>query len=38
MDREHVKGFAEKTKGTIKQGAGKVSGNGARRQSRQDKG
>jgi uncharacterized protein YjbJ (UPF0337 family) len=26
MDREHVKGFAEKTKGAIKQGAGKVSG------------
>ena len=26
MDREHVKGFAEKTKGTIKEGAGKVSG------------
>jgi uncharacterized protein YjbJ (UPF0337 family) len=26
MDREHVKGFAEKTKGAIKEGAGKVSG------------
>ena len=26
MDREHVKGFAEKAKGAIKQGAGKVSG------------
>ncbi len=26
MDREHVKGFAEKTKGTIKEGAGKLSG------------
>jgi uncharacterized protein YjbJ (UPF0337 family) len=26
MDREHVKGFAEKTKGTIKEGAGKISG------------
>ena len=26
MDREHVKGFAEKTKGAVKQGAGKVSG------------
>jgi uncharacterized protein YjbJ (UPF0337 family) len=26
MDREHVKGFAEKTKGAVKQGAGKVGG------------
>ena len=26
MDREHVKGFAEKTKAAIKEGAGKVSG------------
>jgi uncharacterized protein YjbJ (UPF0337 family) len=26
MDREHVKGFAEKTKGAVKQGAGKASG------------
>jgi uncharacterized protein YjbJ (UPF0337 family) len=26
MDREHVKGFAEKTKGAIKECAGKVSG------------
>jgi uncharacterized protein YjbJ (UPF0337 family) len=26
MDREHVKGFAEKTKGAIKEGAGKVAG------------
>jgi uncharacterized protein YjbJ (UPF0337 family) len=26
MDREHVKGFAEKTKGAIKEGAGKLSG------------
>ena len=26
MDREHVKGFAEKAKGTIKEGAGKLSG------------
>ena len=26
MDREHVKGFAEKTKGAIKEGAGKVMG------------
>jgi uncharacterized protein YjbJ (UPF0337 family) len=26
MDREHVKGAAEKAKGTIKQGAGKISG------------
>jgi uncharacterized protein YjbJ (UPF0337 family) len=26
MDREHVKGAAEKAKGTIKQGAGKFSG------------
>ena len=26
MDREHVKGFAEKTKGAIKEGAGKVTG------------
>ena len=26
MDREHVKGFAEKTKGVIKEGAGKISG------------
>jgi uncharacterized protein YjbJ (UPF0337 family) len=26
MDREHVKGFAEKTKGAIKEGAGKISG------------
>jgi uncharacterized protein YjbJ (UPF0337 family) len=26
MDREHVKGFAEKAKGAAKEGAGKVSG------------
>jgi uncharacterized protein YjbJ (UPF0337 family) len=26
MDREHVKGAADKAKGTIKQGAGKISG------------
>ena len=26
MDREHLKGFAEKTKGAIKEGAGKISG------------
>jgi uncharacterized protein YjbJ (UPF0337 family) len=26
MDREHVKGFAEKTKGTIKEGVGKLAG------------
>jgi uncharacterized protein YjbJ (UPF0337 family) len=26
MDRQHVKGFAEKAKGAVKQGAGKVSG------------
>jgi uncharacterized protein YjbJ (UPF0337 family) len=26
MDCEHVKGFAEKAKGAVKQGAGKVSG------------
>ena len=26
MDRERVKGAAEKAKGTIKQGAGKISG------------
>jgi uncharacterized protein YjbJ (UPF0337 family) len=26
MDREHVKGFADKAKGAIKEGAGKVSG------------
>jgi uncharacterized protein YjbJ (UPF0337 family) len=26
MDREHVKGFAEKTKGAIKDAAGKVTG------------
>lgn len=26
MDREHAKGFAEKTKGAVKEGAGKVSG------------
>ena len=26
MDREHVKGFAEKAKGAIKEGAGKLSG------------
>jgi uncharacterized protein YjbJ (UPF0337 family) len=26
MDREHVKGLAEKAKGTVKEGAGKVSG------------
>lgn len=26
MDRENVKGFAEKTKGTIKEGAGKMMG------------
>ena len=27
MDREHVKGSAEKAKGAIKEGAGKLSGN-----------
>jgi uncharacterized protein YjbJ (UPF0337 family) len=26
MDREHVKGFADKTKGAIKEGAGKMTG------------
>jgi uncharacterized protein YjbJ (UPF0337 family) len=26
IDREHVKGAADKAKGTIKQGAGKISG------------
>jgi uncharacterized protein YjbJ (UPF0337 family) len=26
MDREHVKGFAEKAKGAVKEGVGKVSG------------
>jgi uncharacterized protein YjbJ (UPF0337 family) len=26
MDREHVKGTADKAKGTIKEGAGKISG------------
>jgi uncharacterized protein YjbJ (UPF0337 family) len=26
MDREHVKGAADKAKGTIKEGAGKISG------------
>jgi uncharacterized protein YjbJ (UPF0337 family) len=26
LDRENVKGFAEKTKGTIKEGAGKMMG------------
>jgi uncharacterized protein YjbJ (UPF0337 family) len=26
MDREHVKGFAEKTKGSVKEGAGKLTG------------
>jgi len=26
MDREHVKGVGEKAKGTIKQGAGKATG------------
>ena len=26
MDREHVKGVADKAKGTIKEGAGKISG------------
>jgi uncharacterized protein YjbJ (UPF0337 family) len=26
MDREHVKGYADKAKGTIKEGAGKISG------------
>jgi uncharacterized protein YjbJ (UPF0337 family) len=26
MDREHVKGYADKAKGAIKEGAGKVSG------------
>ena len=25
MDREHVQGFAEKTKGSIKEGAGKLT-------------
>jgi uncharacterized protein YjbJ (UPF0337 family) len=29
MDREHVKGFADKTKGAIKEGAGKVTGDKA---------
>lgn len=27
MDREHVKGTADKAKGAIKEGAGKLSGN-----------
>jgi uncharacterized protein YjbJ (UPF0337 family) len=27
MDREHVKGAADKAKGTIKEGAGKLTGN-----------
>jgi uncharacterized protein YjbJ (UPF0337 family) len=27
MDREHVKGAADKTKGAIKEGAGKLTGN-----------
>ena len=26
MDREHVKGYVDKAKGAIKEGAGKVSG------------
>ena len=26
MDREHVKGLADKAKGAVKEGAGKVSG------------
>ena len=26
MDREHVKGFADKAKGAIKEGAGKLTG------------
>jgi uncharacterized protein YjbJ (UPF0337 family) len=26
MDREHVKGFAEKAKGAVKEGAGNVTG------------
>jgi uncharacterized protein YjbJ (UPF0337 family) len=26
MDRDHVKGFADKTKGAIKEGAGKIRG------------
>jgi uncharacterized protein YjbJ (UPF0337 family) len=26
MDREHVKGVADKAKGSIKEGAGKISG------------
>ena len=26
MDREHVKGAADKAKGAVKQGAGKISG------------
>ena len=26
MDREHVKGYADKAKGAIKEGAGKASG------------
>lgn len=26
MDREHVKGYADKAKGAVKEGAGKISG------------
>ena len=29
MDREHVKGAADKAKGSIKETAGKISGHGA---------
>ena len=38
MDREHVKGAADKAKGTIKQGAGKISGdNGLEHEGKADK-
>ena len=40
MDREHVKGAADKAKGAIKEAAGKVTGDkeaADRRQDRQDK-
>ena len=38
MDREHVKGAADKAKGAIKQGAGKLSGDkDLEREGRADK-
>ena len=37
MDREHVKGAADKAKGAIKEGAGKVTGDKDLETERQDR-